>query len=106
MVVRLLPLVGAVLLLVSAASAPSVAACGGFFCTTVPVDQAAERVIFTMDEGTVTTYVQINYVGAAEDFAWILPVPAVPQIDTAQTVTFQDLDRLTQPLYLAPSPRS
>jgi len=104
MVVRLLPLVGAVLLLVSAASAPSVAACGGFFCTTVPVDQAAERVIFTMDEGTVTTYVQINYVGAAEDFAWILPVPAVPQIDTAQTVTFQDLDRLTQPLYLAPSP--
>src|SRR5688572_7435944 len=33
--------------------APPVAACGGFFCTTVPVDQAAERVIFKMDEGTV-----------------------------------------------------
>ena len=104
MVARLLPVVGAVLLLVSAAGAQSVAACGGFFCTTVPVDQAAERVIFTMDDGTITTYVQINYVGAAEDFAWILPVPAVPQIDTAQTVTFQDLDRLTQPLYLPPRP--
>jgi hypothetical protein len=84
--------------------AAPVAACGGFFCTTVPVDQAAERVIFTMDEGTVTTYVQINYVGAAEDFAWILPVPAVPQIDTAEMATFLDLSRLTSPVYLGPRP--
>ena len=104
MFVRSLAVVAALLVLVAAAGAPSVAACGGFFCTTVPVDQAAERVIFTMDPGTVSTYVQINYVGAAEDFAWILPVPAVPQIDTAQMATFRDLDRLTQPIYIPPRP--
>jgi hypothetical protein len=50
--------------LVLALLAPSLAsACGGFFCTTLPVDQSAERIIFTMDEGRITTYVQINYVG-------------------------------------------
>lgn len=82
---------------------PGVAgACGGFFCSTVPVDQAGERIIFTMDENTITTYVQINYVGRAEDFAWVLPVPAVPQLDTAEMTMFRDLDRLTTPVYIAP----
>ena len=87
------PLVAAFLLL---AVAPGPAgACGGFFCTAIPVDQAAERIIFTMDEGTITTYVQINYVGQAEDFAWVLPMPAVPKVDTAEMTMFRDLDRLT-----------
>ena len=32
---------------------PSAEACGGFFCTSVPVDQNAERIIFTQnDDGT------------------------------------------------------
>ena len=79
-------------------------ACGGFFCTNTPVDQAAERVVFTMDEGTVSTYVQINYVGKAEDFAWVLPLPAVPKVETAEMAMFRDLDRLTQPVYIAPRP--
>ena len=92
-------------LTLAAALLPSqVLACGGFFCTTVPVDQAAERIIFTMDGGTVTTYVQINYVGRAEDFAWVLPLPGVPKVDTAQMATFRDLDRLTQPVYIPPRP--
>ena len=76
-----------------------IAACDPFFCTTVPVDQAAERVILTMDGGTVTTYVQINYVGAAEKFAW---VPSVPEIATAERAMFRDLDRLTQPICIPP----
>lgn len=77
-------------------------ACGGFFCTTVPVDQAAERVIFTMDEGKVGTYVQINYTGAPDDFAWVLPVPSVPRLAPADMATFRDLDRLTLPVYIPP----
>ena len=94
----------AVLTLAAALVPSQVLACGGFFCTTVPVDQAAERVIFTMDGGTITTYVQINYVGRAEDFAWVLPLPSVPEVDTAQVSTFRDLDRLTQPVYIPPRP--
>jgi len=94
------PLVALVVVL---SVSPGVAgACGGFFCSTVPVDQAGERIIFTMDDTTVATYVQINYVGKAEDFAWVLPVPAVPQVDTAEMTMFRDLERLTTPQYIPP----
>jgi hypothetical protein len=81
-----------------------VGACGGFFCTTIPVDQNAERIIFTMDDGSITTYVQISYTGRPEDFAWVLPMPAVPKVDTASSTMFRDLDRLTQPVYIPPRP--
>jgi hypothetical protein len=57
-----------------------------------------------MDEGTITTYVQINYVGKAEDFAWVLPMPNVPKVDTADMTMFRDLDRLTTPVYIGPRP--
>jgi hypothetical protein len=81
-----------------------VGACGGFFCTTIPVDQNAERIIFTMDEGSITTYVQISYTGRPQDFAWVLPVPSVPKVDTANSSIFTDLDRLTTPVYIPPQP--
>ncbi len=60
--------------------APSAHACGGFFCTNVPVDQAAERIIFAVnDDGTIDAYVQINYTGAPDAFAWVVPVPTRPR---------------------------
>ncbi len=70
-------------LLVVAASllaAPSAAlACGGFFCSAtqlVPVQQNAERILFTInDDDTVTALVEIRYAGDPEDFAWVVPVP-------------------------------
>lgn len=80
----------------------SAAACGGLFCTSIPVDQSAERIIFTMDEGQIGTYVQINYTGSPDNFAWVLPVPSVPTLATADMATFRDLDRMTAPLYIPP----
>ena len=54
----------------------SALACGGFFCTNSPVDQNAERIIFTQNhDGTISAYVQIQYTGSAEGFSWILPLP-------------------------------
>ncbi len=44
-------------------------ACGGFFCTTAPMDQVGERILFIADKGVVTTHVQIQYNGDASDFA-------------------------------------
>ncbi len=64
------------LALVAIGPAPMAAACGGFFCTTIPVDQNAERIIFTENgDGTISAYIQIEYTGAAPDFSWILPLP-------------------------------
>ena len=51
-------------------------ACGGFFCSNVPVDQSGEHLLFGIeDDGTVVAQIQIQYEGAAEDFAWVLPLP-------------------------------
>lgn len=77
-------------------------ACGGLFCQNIPVDQAAERIIFTVDPGEVSAYVQINYTGAAPDFAWVVPVPAVPEVDVAEMTTFTELQSATDPVFMLP----
>lgn len=83
-------------------------ACGGLFCRNNPVDQNAERIIFTDNgDGTVTAIVQIQYTGFDEDFSWILPLPeaignddiAVP--DTAVTA-FTELELATNPVFIPP----
>lgn len=83
---------------------PSAHACGGFFCTNVPVDQAAERIIFAVNEaeGTIDAIVQINYTGSPDAFAWVVPVPNPPKVDVATMPMLRELDRLTQPVYMPP----
>ena len=80
---------------------PSAAlACGGFFCSAQPVDQQAERIIFVMeDESTVTSYVEITYQGEPEGFAWVVPVPEAPELDTWHGLAFNALDVATQPQF-------
>ncbi|MGC6416998.1 MAG: DUF2330 domain-containing protein [Bradymonadia bacterium] len=73
-------------------------ACGGFFCNAQPVDQQAERIIFVQeDENTISSYVEIQYQGAPEAFAWIVPVPSVPELDVWNGQAFNSLDLATQP---------
>ena len=79
-----------------ALSIPAARACGGFFCTTVPMNQVAENILFIQGEGTVTTHVQILYSGTAADFAWILPVPTVPELAVSHNQIFTQLQRATQ----------
>ncbi len=82
-------------------AAPAAAlACGGFFCSTQPVDQQAERVLF-VDEGdsTWSVYVEIQYQGEAEGFAWVVPVPEAPELDVWYGQAFSALDQATQPTY-------
>ena len=79
-----------------ALSIPVARACGGFFCTTVPMNQVAETILFIQGEAKVTTHVQIQYSGTAADFAWILPVPAVPELAVSHNQIFAQLQRATQ----------
>jgi hypothetical protein len=101
--IPLLLLVGVVGIGVVAMQDGSVEACGGLFCQNVPVDQQAERIIFTMNgDDTISAYVQINYTGEAPDFSWVVPVPSVPELDVAEIETFDELSNLTQPQFIAP----
>jgi MYXO-CTERM domain-containing protein len=87
-----------------AAFAPAAAlACGGFFCSAQPVDQQAERIIFVEnDDNTVTSYVEIQYQGEPEGFAWVVPVPSVPELDVWHSRAFSGLDNATQPAFETP----
>ena len=88
--------------------APSASAYGGFFCTNVPVDQDAERIIFTQNrDGTVSAYVQIEYTGAAPDFSWILPLPEAIPADAVEVPedamdAFRELEAATDPVFIPP----
>jgi hypothetical protein len=78
------------------------AACGGFFCSTTPIDQSAERIIFAQRGNEITAWVQVVYSGSAEDFAWVVPVSAVPELDVAESSIFNVLDQATAPVITPP----
>lgn len=85
----------------------AVYACGGLFCQNIPVAQQVERIIFTVNgNGSMTAYVQINYVGDAPSFSWVVPVPSVPEVDVAEVSTFDELDTLTAPTFIPPRSES
>lgn len=77
-------------------------ACGGFFCDNVaPVDQAAERIVFAIDDvaEVVEVHVQISYEGDASEFAWVVPVPEEPELFTSVDDLFTRLSPLTMPRF-------
>jgi hypothetical protein len=76
-------------------------ACGGLFCSAAaPVVQAAERIIFSKNaDATVTAVVQIQYQGPSEEFAWVLPVPGVPDVKVSSDLAFARLQQASNPQY-------
>lgn len=76
-------------------------ACGGFFCNnSQPVNQAAERIVFSHgSDGTVTAVIQIQYQGPSEDFAWMLPVAGDPDVQVSSDAAFMRLQNATNPQY-------
>ncbi len=92
---------GSALFLALALSAQPARACGGLFCSAAaPVNQAAERIIFTKNaDGTVTAVVQIQYEGPSEEFAWVLPVPGVPDVQVSSDLAFTRLQLASNPQY-------
>ncbi len=77
-------------------------ACGGFFCQFVPIDQAAEQIVFSQQGNDITAMVKIEYEGEAEQFSWVVPVPATLELDgigVGSDRTFTELDTATQPQF-------
>jgi hypothetical protein len=65
------------------------AACGGFFCSSTPVDQNAERVVFKIrPDGRTDMVVQITYQGKAEDLG-TFPQQALTSLDSQTGVVVQ-----------------
>jgi hypothetical protein len=90
----------ACVLLVAASqlAATDAAACGGFFCSSGPVDQAEESILFEVEEdGQISTVVQVTYNGDPGDFSWVIPVPEVPELDVVPALTLDILNQWGQP---------
>ncbi|MBM3269342.1 MAG: DUF2330 domain-containing protein [Candidatus Sericytochromatia bacterium] len=82
-------------------AAPAALACGGFFCRNVPVDQAGEKIVFGVDHdnGDVFAIIQIQYAGKAEDFSWVIPLPATPSVGVSSDEVFRRLGPPTIPQF-------
>ena len=106
---RFIPFSLAVGTALAVAGAPAVAdACGGMFCDApppdgqpMPVDQTGENILFTIGGGFVEAHVQIQY--AADEntqrFAWIIPVPEVPEIEVGSARLLDNALNATVPIY-------
>ncbi len=77
-------------------------ACGCFAMSNAasPVVQAGERILFAHEGDQVIAYIQIKYQGAADQFAWLVPLPSQPTLEVGTDELFSMLDRTTLPSYL------
>jgi len=75
-------------------------ACGGFFCSQVPIDQSGEQIIFSVSQSHVTAHIQISFQGMAKDFAWVVPVQTKPTLSLGSQAVFAALQRSTQPQFV------
>ncbi len=81
-------------------------ACGGTFCdgggmNPSSVDQAYETVLFVQDGPFVEAHIQIaiDPNTDAQKFAWVVPMPAVPELSVGSQPLFDALVRDTAPRY-------
>ena len=77
-------------------------ACGGTFCSSSPIVQNAERVLFVRGAGDENTaVVQIQAQGNDPSFAWVVPLESIPRnIHEEATSIFGIIDQSTQPVYI------
>jgi hypothetical protein len=89
------PLV-AILFLLATTAAP-VLADGGFFPDSVYRDlyESAQKAVILYGNGTEHLILSVSFEGDAEDFAWVIPVPAKPQIGVTDPDLFWELSDFT-----------
>jgi hypothetical protein len=80
-------------------------ACGGTFCDNgpqpMPVEQTGETIVFVLDGAEVEVHIQIQYdpTTEAEQFAWLVPVTALPEFSVGSQQLFANLLAGTVPSY-------
>jgi hypothetical protein len=93
-------LYSAALLSCFAASDRALAFGGLWSASDAPIKQSSERILLVDNpDSTVTAVVQLEYEGAPDQFAWIIPVPGKPTVAISSSIVFQRLDAATAPQY-------
>ncbi|MBK6683297.1 MAG: DUF2330 domain-containing protein [Deltaproteobacteria bacterium] len=97
-----LPLAGALVGAAQLLAPADASACGCFAPPdpSVPIVQAGERIVFAPDgQGNITAHIQIQYRGEPQDFGWLLPLPAIPELELGVDEVFTQAIATTQPKY-------
>ncbi|MBC8070697.1 MAG: DUF2330 domain-containing protein, partial [Deltaproteobacteria bacterium] len=77
-------------------------ACGGTWCdiNQMQVDQTGEAILFNVADGFVEAHIRIEYDGGdASQFAWIVPVLAVPEVEVGSFRFMQNALDASVPVY-------
>lgn len=78
-------------------------ACGGLACDAGPagpVVQTGEKIVFSIEpDGFVEAHVQVFYEGPPDAFAWVIPVPAEPEVFLSSGALFGALDPAFAPRF-------
>ncbi len=97
--------VGAVALVAPLFAPTTAQACGGTFCdngpTAMPVDQTGENILFHLGDTSVEAHIQIQYDpnSGAEQFAWVIPVTAIPEFEVGSEFLFDAVLNASVPSY-------
>ena len=79
-------------------SAPISLADGGFFTQLYrDIYEPNQLAMIVFDDMVEKIIFQIDYEGDAEDFAWVIPVPAYPKLFSVEDEIFYELHQLTLP---------
>jgi len=67
----------------------------------MPVDQTGENILFHIGDGTVEAHIQILYdaESEAEQFAWLIPVTAIPEFEVGSQPLFEAVLNASVPSY-------
>jgi MYXO-CTERM domain-containing protein len=96
---------GSALALAASLTPTTAEACGGTFCdvgpTAMPVDQTGENILFHVGANSVEAHIQIQYDpdSGAEEFAWLVPVAAVPEFEVGSQPLFDAVLNASVPSY-------
>jgi len=104
---RVFPFVPALIALAIPLMIPTPArACGGTFCDAgpavpMPVDQTGENILFHIGDNSVEAHIQIQIdpETPAEQFAWVIPVTALPTFSVGSQPLFAAMMAGTAPRY-------
>jgi hypothetical protein len=79
---------------------------GGLFldaAAPIGVQQNRDRALFIVhDDGTLTLDMEITFSGQPADFAWVVPVPATPDLNVVPPSVLRLLDAATAPRIIPP----
>src|SRR5580658_1352469 len=62
----------------------------------IDINEPTQKAVILYDQGREDLVLQVKYEGPAEEFGWLVPVPALPEVKKGSMDCFYELSRLTQ----------